>query len=283
MGKIVQAAVITIMGGMTAFTAVPASAQAETAYDRIMRAGAIRCGYVHYEPNTIIAPATGEISGIDHDLMEEVGKRLGLRIKWTKEVGFGTAIAGMEANDYDMVCSNMWAGSSRAIHADFSAPLNYSLLNVWVRADDARFDNNVPLLNSPDYQFSVIGEGYNIQIVKNAFPNAKILELPKEASVPDVFEALVTKKVDAVLEDDIAAISFLKGNAGSIRNITKGNPVSINANVMILPAGEYRFNQMISNAIRDVQFDGTFDRIVRKYGASEARRRIARPYEEKTE
>ncbi|HAU28879.1 MAG TPA: hypothetical protein DCW68_02060 [Rhodospirillaceae bacterium] len=280
MKKNIQTTVIAIMG---IFMSHSAFAQPQSTYDRVMETGAIRCGYIHYEPNTIINRQNGQISGIDHDLMEEIGKRLALRIEWTREVGFGTAIEGMTDNQYDMVCSDMWAGSARARQADFSTPLNYSLLNVWVRADDTRFDTNVALLNTADHVFSAIGEDSNIQIVKNAFPEARIMKLSSKASIEDVFNALTTKKADAVLEDDVGALAFLENHKGSIRNITKGNPVSINANVMMLPGGEYRFNQMINNAIRDIQFDGTFDKIVRKYNASESRRRIANPYEENAE
>jgi len=272
------AAVIT-MKAIAPQTAAQAESKTESAYDRVMRTGTIRCGYIHYEPYMIIDPATGKISGIYPDLMEEVGKRLSLKVEWAEEVGFGTAVEGLKTNRYDMVCSFMWASSTRARYADFSVPLNYSLINVWVRADDSRFDNDINLLDSPDYQFCTIEGSTEVRTIEHAFPKAKILALSNMTPVPEMFVNLVTKKADALLTDNAPAISFLKSNPGTIKNLTRKNPVRVNENVMLMPGGEYRFNQMINNAIRDIQYDGTFDGIVKKYDNSESQPRIAKPYD----
>jgi len=283
--SIILAAVIGCLAAViTVKTIAPQSAgqgesKTESTYDRVMRTGTIRCGYMQHEPQTIINSATGEISGIYSDLMEEIGKRLSLKIKWAEEVGFGTAVEGLKTNRYDMVCANMWASSARARYSDYSAPLNYSLMNVWVRADDTRFDNNAKLLDSPEYQFAALEGGVDNQIIAYNFPKAKVLTLPNLTLVPEEFENLITRKVDALIMDDDGAISFLKNNPGKIKNLTRGNPVRFNENVMLMPAGEFRFNQMINNAIRDIQYDGTFDRIIRKYNRSESYKNVAKPYD----
>jgi len=272
------AAIITVKA-IAPQSTVQSESKTESTYDRVMRTGAIRCGYAIEEPYIIANPATGEISGIFHDLMEEVGKRLSLKVDWAEEVAFGTAIEGMKSSRYDMVCANMWASSARARYADFTTPIDYSLMNVWVRADDNRFDNNVQLLDSPDYKFCTIEGSAEVQTIGTTFPKAQILALPNLTPVPEIFESLMTKKADALLHDDDSARLFLKSHPGSIKSITKANPVRINENIMPLPGGEYRFNQMINNAIRDIQYDGTLDKIVQGYTAT-PRWRIAKPYDE---
>ena len=69
---------------------VSASTQ-ETTYDRVIRTGTLRCGYAAWYPNLIIDPNTKAKSGISYDVMEEVGRRLGLKVEWTQEAGFGSA------------------------------------------------------------------------------------------------------------------------------------------------------------------------------------------------
>jgi hypothetical protein len=44
----------------------------ESAYDRIIKSGNIRCGYIVYPPNTIRDPKTGAFSGISYDIMSRI-------------------------------------------------------------------------------------------------------------------------------------------------------------------------------------------------------------------
>ena len=47
------------------------AADKESAYERVLRTGVLRCGYIAYPPHLIVDPATGTISGISHDIIEE--------------------------------------------------------------------------------------------------------------------------------------------------------------------------------------------------------------------
>ena len=55
-------------------------------YDRVQKTNTIRCGYSTWDPLFYIDPKTGEKHGIFHDLMEEAGKRLDIKIVWAEEI-----------------------------------------------------------------------------------------------------------------------------------------------------------------------------------------------------
>lgn len=66
------------------------AAHAESVYERVIKSGTLKCGYIPYPPAMIVDPNTGEKSGIFYEFMNEVGKRLSLKVEWVQESGWGT-------------------------------------------------------------------------------------------------------------------------------------------------------------------------------------------------
>jgi hypothetical protein len=91
-----------------------AEAKKETAYERVMRTGELRCGYFSWKPAFIKDPNTGEMSGIFHDYMEEIGRALKLKIVWAEEVALGEFPTAIAAGRIDAMCSSTFVTSERA-------------------------------------------------------------------------------------------------------------------------------------------------------------------------
>ena len=84
--------------------ALPTLARAadnETAFDRILRTGTLRCGYTSAPPYLTIDPNTRALSGIQYDIVNEMGRRMDVKIEWAVEAGFSTAVADLQAGKYD--------------------------------------------------------------------------------------------------------------------------------------------------------------------------------------
>lgn len=75
-------------------TARAAEGSVESVYDRVMRTGTIRCGYLAWKDFIDIDPNTGAMTGIIHDYMDALSRNLGLKLEWTAEVGRGDYVAG---------------------------------------------------------------------------------------------------------------------------------------------------------------------------------------------
>lgn len=80
----------------------------ESAYDRVIRTGTIRCGYAISPPVMVQDPNTKKLSGLDYDLWQEIGKDLGLKIEFVEEAGWGNFIEGLRSNRYDAFCTELW-------------------------------------------------------------------------------------------------------------------------------------------------------------------------------
>ena len=113
-------------------TRTAGQAGTDVVYDRVIESGKIRCAYVVYPPSCIKDPNTGKLSGIMVDVIREMGKRLGLEIEFTEEAAWGSMIEGLQTDRYDLVVSGIWPNASRSKLVDFSTPLYYSPIGIYV-------------------------------------------------------------------------------------------------------------------------------------------------------
>jgi polar amino acid transport system substrate-binding protein len=167
-----------------------AADQKESAYDRVVRTGTIRCGYGISPPALVQDPNTKVVSGLDYDIWQEIGRELGLKIEFTEEAGWGNFIEGLRSHRYDAFCSEMWADPGRAKFLSLSIPVMYSSLYIYARADDTRFDGNLERVNAPDVTIPAIEGDVSVALAQNRFPNAKIFYLPQTGTVSDILLAI---------------------------------------------------------------------------------------------
>src|ERR1700735_3304508 len=99
LGTILISAVVALAVAWFAVAKLPQSASSvktATAYERVMRTGTIRCGYVRWYPYFTKELKTGELSGLNYDAMAAIGEELDLKIEWAEEVGWGNLGEGLK-------------------------------------------------------------------------------------------------------------------------------------------------------------------------------------------
>ncbi len=200
-------------------TLAPVSEKEESTYARIMRTGEIRCGYATWPPFLYKEPNSGELAGASVDMMEEIGKYLGLKINWVEEVGFGNYLEGLKTGRYDMMCITEWPSPERIKQQALSKPVYYSSIYAYVRADDDRFDGSIESVNSPDARVIFLEGSSDEQIVKESFPKATKHALPQGADYSQVLLDLVTNKGDVAFVDEGVEKDFNVNNPGQIRKV----------------------------------------------------------------
>ncbi len=253
----------------------------ETTYDKIMKAGKIRVGYVSVPPACIVDPASGNISGITVDILRKIAKDTGLGIEFTEEVGWGTMIQGLDAGRYDIVGSTSWANPVRGKLTALSKPIFYSGIGIWVRSDDNRFKegNSWASVNVPEARLGVMDGSTGEVIASTQFPNSKHVTYTDLTGEPQLFLELIANKVDVVFAEPVQGLDFLKNNPGKIKNIAANSPIRIFANVYLMPKDEFQFKGMIDVALEGLQNSGFVDQILKKYEPGpNVYYRVARPY-----
>ncbi len=109
----------------------------------------IKVGYISYPPGFIVDPNTKEKSGIFDDVLLEIAKRNGLTVDYKEEVTWATMIEVLKTDRVNLIANPVWATPERKENADFSKPVYFSPIGVFVRADDNRFDADRSKLNDP--------------------------------------------------------------------------------------------------------------------------------------
>lgn len=264
---------------LAAFPAFAANDQ-ESAYERVMRTGEIRCGYIVWAPMFMKDPNTGEFSGIFYDYMEKIGDALDLTVRWTEEVTPATYVEALRARRFDMLCSADWPNASRGKYLDYVDPVFYLALVPFSRPDDTRFDNALSLINDPRVTVSVIDGEMSSIIARSDFPDAQTLELPQMADAAQMLMNVADGKADVAITALTTGLAFQEKNPGRLRQVPADRPVRLFPNTLSLPLGEDELRQVMNTVTRELHYSGAIDRIIDKYEEYPGSLyRVSKPYE----
>jgi len=237
----------------------------ESAYERVMRTGVLRCGYGLWEPSVMRDPNTGQFSGIIYDFMQEVGKALNLKIEYTLEMPWDSVGLALKSGKIDAHCAGIWATPPRGRVMAFSDPLFFSPTVAFARADDNRFDNNLARINQPDVTIALSDDDITTEVYKMDYPQAKKWDLPQMAPPEELLLAIANNKADVTCNAPPRLHSFEKGYPGKIKIIPAAKPLRIFPDTIAVNIDEEQLLHVLNTAI-DQQIDsGTMDKIVAKY------------------
>ncbi len=250
-------------------------------YDRVIASGQLNCGYVIYSPYFTKDPNTGQLGGIFYDLTNELGKKLNLKVNWVLESGWATFAKDISSGRVDAMCSGLWADSATGREVGYSTPVIFAGVEGYVRADDTRFDNNMPAINLSDVKISTSDGSISGMIGQLDFPKAQIVSLPNMTDYAQVIENVATKKADVVFIETPKALEYLSHNPGKIKKIEPGNPVRVYRTVLGLKQDEVRLKSMIDTGLQEMNDSGVVEKILQKYEPKDSHifYRLNKPYQ----
>ena len=241
------------------------AAEKESTFDRVTRTQTIRCGYADWSPFLVKDPNTGKISGLFYDVMEQLGKRLNIKIDWTEEVGYGAIIEGLRAGRYDMICTALAQNSTRVKAVDFSMPLFFMPFYVISRKDDTRFDKTYDILNDPKYKLAVLDGELSSVMAAQFFPKATQDALSQTADLSLMLKEVETKKADVGFLEPVTFMDYEAKNPGLLKIVDKSRPLNMFAVSFLLPINDTPFKRMIDVTLNELVNDGTLTPLIKKY------------------
>jgi ABC-type amino acid transport substrate-binding protein len=252
----------------------------EQVYQRVLKSKTIRASYIVYPPYCIINPNSHKLSGIFIDVLEEMGRRLNMKILWTEEVGWGTVFEGLNNDRYDIHGSGLWENASRGVNGYFSNPLFYNPIMVWARTGDNRFIKNLKLINSPNIKIAVQDGAMEDIIAKSDYPQAQRISITQTNPWSDNLLNIKTGKADVTFAEPWVIYPFIEKNPGSISMVETNGPIRYFANSYVIKMGSNKFKSMINAALDEIIMDGTMDKILKKYENKQGEfLRVAKPYQ----
>lgn len=261
-------ALVILLSAGTAFavgkyTAAPATEQSqtkETAYQRVMRTGTIRCQYILYPKFIDRDPNTNKLSGLYVDFIEEMGKRLDLKIDWAVETGLADGLEGLNTGRYDVACIPYTPLPSRARAAEFSIPVFYTPVYTYARADDTRFDNNLKAINDPNITIAAMEGEMGQVIAAEDYPKAKVVTIPNLIDQSQVMMAVETGKADVATTEPSTAERYLEKNPGKLKRVN-APPVRLQSGGVSVAVGEEALKALLNTTIQSMIDTGYVERL----------------------
>jgi cyclohexadienyl dehydratase len=242
---------------------VPAAAQTQSPdrLQKILTSGVLRVGTTMDTPVfSMRDPASGRLEGFDMDALTTLGPALGVKIEYVK-MTFGTMLADLAADKFDVAMSGMGRTLERARVATFSKPYHrYGKLMMIRSADQERF-KSLADLDRPGIKIAYNKGGLNDRFANTMFKQA----------TPTGFESnelatadLLAGKVDAQVSDSTAAIYVARQNArlAAMSPDDLFNPVYV---AMLLRRDDQTLLNYVNIWIDQIELDGTLAKIRAKW------------------
>ena len=247
----------------TWLVAKPKVSQAETTLERVLRTGTLRCAYTIYPTYVEKDPTTGKLSGMFYDMVNTLGKTLGVKVDWVAEVGTDSIFEGFRTNRYDAVCAGYWRTPGRAHGGSFTRPIVFTPVYLYIRNNEQRF-HAMEDFNKPTVTFSTMDGEATEAVVKGNFPQAKTVSLPGLTPATDRFLNVAAGKTDATMMEGGIGAEFMAANPGKIRLFTQ-HPMMTGASVLVIPHGESDLKDFLDAGISGMLESGEMRQLVHRY------------------
>jgi ABC-type amino acid transport substrate-binding protein len=158
-------------------------------------------------------------------------------------------------------------------------PLFYSRTNIYVRADDARFDGHADAINDPAVRIATVDGEMAELIAKERFPKAQIVSLPQTTDLSQMLLSVATGKADVALVNDVVASGYLKANPGQIKTVATDRPLRVFSHGLAVGATETELGNLLDAALNEMDEQGILDRLLTEHELlPDSYLRVAPPY-----
>ena len=270
MKQLISTAVIAILASVGTYHFMPQSADSssvqkeETAYERVMRTGTLRCGYAPWQPGVIVDPNTGDISGVFPDIMNAIALNSSIKVEWTEEIGWGNVATSLETGRIDAMCAGVWEGADEGKSTAFITPPFFQPILTVARLDENRFKNDPSLLNHSDVIIAVIDGDNSESIAKSDFPKATRHGVSTLGNNSDLLLAIVNNKADVAFVNPGSFITFNENNPNKLK-VVGDTYVRIYGTTIAVNIKEQELVSFLNASIHELINSGEIKRITAKY------------------
>lgn len=250
-----------------AATQAPAQAPAgDTHLDKIKAAGTIKVGTSADYPPFEFVDSNGKKTGFDIDLMEEIARRLGVKVEWV-DMPFDSLLAAVQEGKIDASISAFNYSEERDKTVDFTEPY-YTSEDAFMVAEN--FSGQIT--NPEDvaqYMVGVqTGTTQDTWITDNLVKTGKLVEtnLFRYDRVDQAVLDLKSGRIDVLMADLVPA-KAVADQQGGLKIVYNGVLSSGPMNIVI-PEGDTALAQAMNDAIKQLQSEGFIDQLAQKYIAS---------------
>ncbi|MCB1531017.1 MAG: transporter substrate-binding domain-containing protein [Rhodospirillales bacterium] len=240
----------------------------ETAYERVMRTGVLRCGYGAWAPFVLKDPVTSEMTGLFVELTEAMAQLNGIRVEWTAEVDWGSIPAELKSGKIDAHCAGMWPDGHRAQKMAFTAPFTFLNVGLIARENDSRFNTGASItlatVNKPEFTVGVVEGDATEFMTKSALDKVTVYALPPMANYGNSIADLEGGRTDFFLGPKIIE-QPLRDSGAKVKFIPLTDQLQTNGDVIAVDIYEHELWQFLNASAKDLLNNAAYDRIMTRY------------------
>jgi len=238
---------------------ISTAANAESKLKTIQKNGELRVGTTgDWDPMTMKDPATNKYKGFDIDVMNELAKDLGVKVKFVP-AEWKTIVAGITADRYD-ISTSVTKTPKRAEVAGFTTTYyKYGTVPLVLKKNLKKFSTWNSLNNKDVTIATTLGTSQE-EKAKEFFPKSKLQSV--EAPARDFQEVLSGRADGNITSSTEANKLIIKYPQLAIVPDGEKNPAFL---AMMVPKGDKIWNDYVSNWIKKKQSSGFFKKLLAKY------------------
>ncbi len=240
----------------------------QTEWERIEAAGVLKVA----TPGTLFPTSyyndNNELVGYEIEMMNEIGKRLGVEIEY-QEIGVAEAFTAVDSGKVDVAVNNFDTTAERLEKYNFSIPYKYSVGGYIVREDGS---SGLEAADLSDWKGKKAGGGAGTQYMKIA---------TKLGSEPVIYDNVTndvylrdvsTGRTDFIPNDyytQVMAIKWVNANFPDIKvkmGEAKYNPTEQG---IVMSKADTSLKEKLDQVIKEMKEDGTLLAISEKYYAGQ--------------
>jgi polar amino acid transport system substrate-binding protein len=217
----------------------------------ILDSGELRVGLSGNQPPLNMTNKSGEIIGLEVDLIKTLAESMGLTARFVVKP-FADLIPAIERGEVDVVISGMTITPERNARVAFAGPYFISGKSVLTRSKAIASADSAASLNTAGHRYSVLASSTSETFVRNVLPNAtSVPAMDYDAAVQMVLDG----EVEAMIADfPICQLSVLRHPEADLSTLM--TPFTIEPLGIALPAEDPLLVNLIQNYLNTLENTG---------------------------
>lgn len=235
--------------------------KAASRLDKIMDRGYIRVGMTgDYKPFTYLNPKTNEYEGFDVDAAKELGKDLGVEVRFVNTT-WSDMMKDLQADKFDIAVGGVTRNTARQKTAYVSQGYFSFGKAPLIRAEDKDKYLSVGDINKPSVRIGVNPGGTNEVFVRQHLTKANVTVVPNNLDIPHL---VADGTYDVMITDTVEAMTYAKADSRLYAALTD-KPFTNSEKGYMIPRGDFEYASYLEMWMDEMKLQGKFDAFYKKW------------------
>ena len=218
--------------------------------DSILQTGTLVVGTTGHYPPLTVESKTGELMGLDMDMVKLMAKAMGVK-PVIKKMSIDDLIPALEKGKIDMAVAGLSITPKRNLRVAFVGPyfvIGQSLLTTKDRVQQMKGPDDI---NRPDFRLAVAEGTTGAEVAKALAPRATVV---MDKNMEQALDMLLEKKVDALMADQPFCVvaAFLNKDKG----LAASDPFTFEPLGIALPGNDPLLMNWVQNFLMILEANG---------------------------